>query len=167
MPVQFRSDFEVFKIMPNNKIQHHNKKWLLVFTFIGFLSGQMALAIEQPVSLTVTAYDPLNGGGKLWSASTNDKRIVASLDSMINELPPAPSGPMHCPMDDGSYYMLNFGDSSDSHSECKLQRTGCSFLTFTDKTRSARWAATAANLYKEIESLKPSGSHTFKRQFTH
>jgi len=141
--------------------------WLLAFAVIALLSGQIAFAADQPVSLSVTAFDPLNGKGKLWSASTQDKAIVASVDSDINQLPPAPSGRMHCPMDDGSYYLVDVGYANDSHSECKIQRTGCSLVSFTDKNRSARWAATASGLYKTIESLKPAGSPTFKRPFTH
>lgn len=136
--------------------------WLLAAGFIAFLSGLVALAADQPVSLTVTAFDPLNGVGKLWSASTQDKTTVASVDSMINELPPAPGGPMHCPMDDGSYYLLDFGYANDSHLQCKIQRTGCRIVSFTATNRGARWAAAAARLYKRLESLKPAGSPTFK-----
>jgi len=153
--------------MHKNKTQPDRKRWLVAFTVIPLLSTQLALAADQPVSLTITAFDPLNGGGKLWSASTHDKTIAASVDKMIDKLPPAPSGPMHCPMDDGSYYVVDVGYANDSHSECKIQRTGCSFVNFTDKNRGARWAATAASLYKTIESLKPAGSQTFKRPFTH
>jgi hypothetical protein len=147
--------------MASNATKHKMKASLLIIATL--ISGQMALAATLPVSLKVTAFDPLNGKGKLWSATSHDKKIIEKVDSILSELRAPPPGVYHGPMDDGSYYMLDIGYENDSHSECKVQRTGMRIVSFTDKSpHNGVRSGWAPGLVKELEKMRPPGSPTFK-----
>jgi hypothetical protein len=151
------------RVMANNATKHTKKARLLVCIIATLISGQMALAATQPVSLKVTAFDPLNGKGKLWSATTHEEKTIERVDSILNELRAPPPGRYHGPMDDGSYYMIDIGYENNSHSECKVQRTGLRIVSFTDESRrNGLRSGWAPGLTKELEKMRPPGSPTFK-----
>jgi hypothetical protein len=84
--------------------------------------------------------------------TVTDSVELSKLVDELNALPPAPTGTMYCPLDDGSYYLivvryLNGGDITIKAT------SGCEVVYLVPSNRAVAWAATTPGFYPLLAGL--------------
>ena len=93
------------------------------------------------------------------SVGISDPAVATSLLTQLNDLPPFAAG-LHCPMDDGSYFVLIFTYVDGTKVTVRVEATGCEMVFAGDSTQPVAWAEPSANFLVSLEGLvtpQPSG----------
>lgn len=89
-----------------------------------------------PDRLVVTRTKPNinNPAAAPFSKTLDHRSLVAELYADISALPPPPSGPLHCPLDLGISYHLNFEAAGVTVLSADYQPSGCAVVRLSDGT---------------------------------
>jgi hypothetical protein len=107
-------------------------------------------------SLLIQQYGGLNDQpplGLLASIQVRDSTQISQLVHELNTLPAYPSGTMHCPMDDGSYFALAFSFGDGTSTMVKVEARGCQGVYVGGSKQPVAWPATSPALLETLRGL--------------
>lgn len=116
---------------------------------------------DHPTAADVDQYGGLNDTPALGlkkHVHITDQAALQGLASQLDSLPPFPTGTMFCPMDDGSYYLVDFTYGADSVDyPMKVGARGCQGVYIFGLDRAGAWAgATSPDIVDTLASLVQS-----------
>lgn len=86
------------------------------------------------------------------SVHVSDAVVISKLVHELNFLPAFPGG-IHCPMDDGSYFVLVFTYTDGTDTTVKVEASGCGEVYVGGSTEPAAWTATSPALFDTLRGL--------------
>ena len=92
--------------------------------------GEVAV---QPDKLAVKRLDPLHQSESKFAKTIDDKKMALAIYDKLEALPPFPEKQLHCPVDNGVQYELEFLRGSVPVSEALVRATGCEIVTVNDR----------------------------------
>jgi len=123
-------------------------------------SAPAARVRADPTSADVLQFGGLNDVPPLSlkkSAHITDTAQLNPLVRLLNNLPPFPSSPINCPMDDSSHFELNFQYSDRTAESVRLDETGCEGLYLNGSPKAEAWAASSPGVDSAIAGLLDGG----------
>ena len=134
--------------------------WLAAIGMMAISCTQSAasagLVREGATSVLVQQYGGLNDQpplGLVASIHVSDSSQISQLARELNTLPPYPSGTMHCPMDDGSYFAMVFSYGDGTSTTVKVEATGCQGVYVGGSKQPVAWTATSPALLETLRGL--------------
>jgi hypothetical protein len=114
------------------------------------------LVRQGPINADIGHYGGVNDNPPLAlrkSIHITDPNALRRLGLELSGLQSAPGDAVSCPMDDGSYYLIQLRYSSGSDATIRLQATGCQLLFLGGSTQAAAWGANAPGLFALLADL--------------
>jgi hypothetical protein len=131
----------------------------VVGIFFGSLRNQQkaVLVLGTPNAVTVARYGPTAGfppRAPERVVTETSSATVARLVTDANSLPLFPSGTIHCPFDDGSYYQVGFSYADGDSRTLHVQRRGCQGVGFAERPDYlVAWLARDPRLLNDLDAL--------------
>lgn len=120
------------------------------------LQTRASIVPGVPTTVMIAQYAGLNANPPFRlqaSIRIADPVAVTRIAMEINALPPAPTYALHCPSDDGSYYLVTFEYSNGTHVALNISSAGCLYVTRNGSTLPVAWAGLSPGLFPYLNQL--------------
>lgn len=87
------------------------------------------------------------------SVQISDPAVVNKLVHDLNALPAFPDALMFCPLDDGSYFALEFAYADGTSTGVKVEAAGCGGVYIGGSSHAAAWTATTPAFDDALKGL--------------
>lgn len=121
--------------------------------------GHQSPVADQGIYVVVKQHDNLDAHPPLRVEKEKVVRALAAvkkLNADLLALPPFPAGVFSCPMDDGSYFELDFVNGEAPMTEYRVERTGCRGVYLGASEQAIFWTVNSPEFLREISGLLES-----------
>ena len=114
------------------------------------------LVRDGATTVVIQQYGGLNDRpplGLLASIHVSDSSQISQLVHELNALPAYPSGTIHCPLDDGSYFAMVFSYGDGTSTMVKVGARGCQGVYVGGSKQPVAWAVKSPELFDTLRRL--------------
>jgi hypothetical protein len=101
---------------------------------------------KHPVSADIKQYGGLNDNPPLGlrkAIHITDSTALENLAMQLDSLPPYPTGIFNCPLDDGSYYLIDLNYAVGGDTSLKINAKGCQAVYVGESKKPVAWTLQA------------------------